>query len=548
MTGSCGRTSLAALAGWLVLPVVLVVSLPLFICMPVWADVSLHDLCARTILRGGVHYRDTFETNLPGMDWLQAAVRQHFGWRSETIRVFDFLVISAIAGLLVGGLRRLKCSVGRCLWTLIAIYAFYLGTPEICHCQRDIWALLPALVGLSFRYSQVTPATKERGWRVVGATSVLEGLVWGAAIWIKPFAVAPLLACWLLGILISRRSTPRSTPIGARSLDALGLFVGGAVAGILGLLWLWRSGAWPYFWEIMLRWNPEYSAHWFGSARLRRWLDWLVLYFPWSLALFLAVPVALKIIITYFRRNTTSRVSPVQVLLAGFSLSWLFQALLLQAPHEYVITSTLLPQIALLGASVPFRTWVAKAMLLVALCVNPNLKPNRIAMWKRCITQGSTAEIKDGLSQTDGVGRTDWRSLDCVARYLRSQDVHDGDIICFHDSTHPLYLELDVAPAVRFFHFSLVIIIIRSHRDEVLEELRATHARYIVSDLFFLEGMRNRNATCEPEVPTSLPASFPKEMRGLYPWNEPCVFRAGRYVVHRVTRTPDKFWADTSSP
>src|SRR5262249_36124668 len=59
-------------AGWpvwlgrLAFGVLLVVGVPLFLRMPLWADSALYDTCAMTVLRGGVHYRDTFDTNLPG--------------------------------------------------------------------------------------------------------------------------------------------------------------------------------------------------------------------------------------------------------------------------------------------------------------------------------------------------------------------------------------------------------------------------------------------------------------------------------------------------
>ena len=54
---------------------VLVIGVPLFLRTPVWVDVTYHDLSAWNVLHGGVHYRDVFETNLPGMVWLHAAIR-----------------------------------------------------------------------------------------------------------------------------------------------------------------------------------------------------------------------------------------------------------------------------------------------------------------------------------------------------------------------------------------------------------------------------------------------------------------------------------------
>src|SRR5260370_19308442 len=71
---------------WAGLVLVLLAGVPLFVCMPLYADVTTFDLGARNLLRGGVHYRDAYDNGLPGMVWLHAAVRALLGWRSEAIR------------------------------------------------------------------------------------------------------------------------------------------------------------------------------------------------------------------------------------------------------------------------------------------------------------------------------------------------------------------------------------------------------------------------------------------------------------------------------
>ena len=62
--------------------------------MPPWNDVTLHDMAVRSMLRGGVHYRDVFDTNLPGIDWAMAGVRLAFGWSYEVLRAVDLVVIA----------------------------------------------------------------------------------------------------------------------------------------------------------------------------------------------------------------------------------------------------------------------------------------------------------------------------------------------------------------------------------------------------------------------------------------------------------------------
>ena len=39
-------------------------------------DLTLYDMAARSIMAGGVHYRDVFDTNLPGFVWLLVIVRR----------------------------------------------------------------------------------------------------------------------------------------------------------------------------------------------------------------------------------------------------------------------------------------------------------------------------------------------------------------------------------------------------------------------------------------------------------------------------------------
>src|SRR5262249_15286704 len=93
-------------AGLAVLVLLLVTALPLFVCMPVWSDVIHYDLCARNILRGGIHYRDQTDVNFPGMVWIHAGLRTLLGWSTEALRIVDILVVCGVVGLLVRWVKR----------------------------------------------------------------------------------------------------------------------------------------------------------------------------------------------------------------------------------------------------------------------------------------------------------------------------------------------------------------------------------------------------------------------------------------------------------
>src|ERR1700722_8864188 len=125
-------TSLA----WLLaaaLGALLVVHVPAFLSMPLDADVTEWDLCARTVLGGGAMYRDAVENNLPGMVWLHLLIRSLVGWRSEAIRAVDLVIVATIILLLLRWLLA-TCSTSTRLATAFVLSAFYLTTTEWCHC------------------------------------------------------------------------------------------------------------------------------------------------------------------------------------------------------------------------------------------------------------------------------------------------------------------------------------------------------------------------------------------------------------------------------
>jgi hypothetical protein len=141
--------------GYTVAVVVLAAGVPLFLCMPPWNDVTLHDMVVRTILRGGVVYRDVFDTNLPGIDWCMALVRAVFGWSYEALRAVDLFVIGASVAVLCGWVRRCGGTGYAVAWFVAAAALFYPFLSEFSHVQRDPWMLLPAIVAARLRLKRV---------------------------------------------------------------------------------------------------------------------------------------------------------------------------------------------------------------------------------------------------------------------------------------------------------------------------------------------------------------------------------------------------------
>jgi hypothetical protein len=567
------------------LAALLVVGLPLFICMPLWVDVTHYDLCARNLLEGGVPYRDAFDTNLPGIVWLQASIRFLVGWSSEAIRIVDILIYTAIVGLFLSLLAKMGRSWAVRAWTAVVLYAYYLTTSEMCHCQRDMWMLLPTLLALHLRYRQMVGlAGSTRSGKNTASWAAVEGFCWGLAFWIKPFVAIPALLCWLISALWLRRA--RGTSFGLLAADTAGLLGGALIAGGLGIAWLLGSGTWPYFWEVMLEWNPEYRAAFSSPAfRRSRILDWAFEYFPWSLVHLLAIPLAVAILWRAVVRPDFSRELGVppqvtgpdpQPLLASLYLGWLGQAVALQYPHDYVLAPTLLPALVLIAGRIRLgaeaaerRLWVGAGVFLIgiwgALMAThyPVFAPRwlglwiryfqsqRLALWARCLQEGSTPKIRDTLALGPAYGRVDWQDLERVAAYLRSQNVRDGELECFNDTTHPLYLELGVKPSTRFFQFSMAVNAFINHREQIRCELQSHRPRFIVSDLYMARFVVKHQEmgvswnwirAQKPGPVSAFTIPVPKGTLFFYPMTEPAVFLAGRYVVLRARGPVSRFW------
>ncbi len=123
-----------------------------------------------------------------------------------------------------------------------------------------------------------------------------------------------------------------------------------------------------------------------------------------------------------------------------------------------------------------------------------------------------------------------------VAGFLREQHLQPGELTCYDWRTIRLYRDLDLPPSTRFLMLDVDLRYYPNHRTTIEAAVQASPQRYIVSDL--TGGRIGSTAASQigPEGPLRLPPAFPPEFRTQFPWNEPIVFRAGQYAVHRVTR------------
>ena len=551
LTGAGHHSSRRQFIAWLVLGLLLATNVPLHVCMPLASDAVLYDLQARVLLDGGVLYRDVFETNLPGIVWIHAAVRSVVGWSSAALRMVDLAVFAGVVWLFGSMLRRTGLAAGGRVGVACLLSWCYLSVSEWCHCQRDTWMLLPALAALQARIRQsdrMSVGTSRA--RVLFAWGIVEGLLWAVAFWIKPFVAVPALACFFWTAWCARDARRIAA-------DGAGLLCGGIAAGAAGVLWLYTSSAWPHFLETFLEWNPDYVAG--GRARWTADRLYGIGYrlFPWVLLHLAAVPVAIVAIREGLRRflagqpqsNRTAQTHAPQphaargvqhqatTLLAVFYLAWFAQTLLLQQPFDYIQVPPILLAIGVL-ATVGSPMWLRPnprlalvSFVVIAALASPTLKSDRLAAWWTCLTRGSTPGIRDQLAY---LRTPDYTALAPVERFLSSRGIRDQELTCYHVHLIHLYPQLGVRPSTRYVGLEALRRLFPKHVAEIDRTVMASRQRYVVTDLVEAGLSVSASQHVNAAAPNELPPAFPQELRREFPWNLPIVFRSGRYLVHAV--------------
>jgi hypothetical protein len=559
--------------------------------MPLWCDATLYDVAARNILRGGTHYKDVFDTNPPGFVWLLCGVRSAFGWSPEAARAADLAVVAGITVLLLWWAKKAGATPAARAWTAAGVAAFYPFVTEFCHLQRDVWLMLPALLAVMVRLRRT-----DRGTGLTDAavfrSALGEGMLWGLAFWIKPHVTLPAAAVWLAGI--ARLAGTSARPRRRAAADLLGVLTGGLLTGAAGIGWLVATGTWPYFVDVFTNWNTSYLQMIAGELDQR--LDGAFVYFPpWSAFLLGAVPLAVLNLIdgrVWSRarieghgpvgrllpswladRTADDRQRHARAVLAAALLGWLVMALFFQRGFHYAHIPEVLLMLALFAAN----RWAAAFALLVLqaatgawvatmlgqpggpdrdwqlrteswtyrhfVSCHPLFSGPRMAWWSGCFAREVPRELRRDLGfQVHHFGGIDPVELGAVEDFLRAQDVRGKDVICWHNTTHPLYLSLNLDPAIRFMHLSTVIEISPWHYARVKEELaKATPgAKFVVSDMYRLTFQFDRLNDVDS---SGLPVVLPAWQRGQFPFNQPVVFRSpsGRYLVHKI-RHPAEQW------
>jgi hypothetical protein len=321
---------------------------------------------------------------------------------------------------------------------------------------------------------------------------------------------------------------------------------------------------------------------------------------PWTLVHFAAVPWALLVIFRELKKHDALGAVDDQrdgALLAVFYLAWFVEANFAQRQFDYQLVQPIILGIVFLagepqlrravamgcaawivatawGSLAGIRFWqnqlswqlvqlaivplvlagetilrmsVVALALVWAILQYPVADPGFRNLWVQCWTAGASPEVRN---QAEPAARNhiskhdatvpDWIALEQVAQYLRRQGVRDRDLICYSHAAVPLYLELGIQPASRFVLLRSMPLYFPHHHEQLAREIAASPARFVVNDLEIRGFVGEKAPLLQAGEPLPRPNELPGGLAHYFPWNEPIVFRAGRYLVHEVQHKESK--------
>jgi len=551
---------------------ILITQLPVFLQLTLTPDTVLYDLQAQCLTEGGVLYRDIVEPNLPGVVWVHTMVRSLAGTSAISLRIFDVIVVLGIAGLLgqLASSSPLDLPGRKTARLLIVslLLLFYFSTSEWCHCQRDTWMLLPCLLALRLRISEchraaaneIRPQNSSTQW-ISQLSCFVEGVLWATGFWLKPFVAVPAICVLLVsGLLLPSRK------IWLRQVSVI--VAGGILTGVLGILWMIKSGCWPYFVDMLTTWNGDYfqagRSRWtFGRyiAHSQRLWPWILLHLP---ALVISV-TSMGRALSHSRRPCDGNSSShSEILLSACYVGWIFQAFAFQQLFDYIHVPGLMLALAVCiqwtstqqlfnpsssnqslandGRTGTLALPAAVAFFVLALFSSPTIQWNRQRHWFSCLqacADGVLApEVKDDLAISP---LPRWKELQPLIDKLRELHVTDMSLLAYNGNLIHLYPALDLHPATRYVYLDVLARCFPRRRSEMLAELERCNIEFVVSDL--QEDGWEQDAVDESLLPVEISE---RSASLFFPYNQTPIFRSGGYVLFRISRPPGSLTSDYS--
>ncbi|MEP6914166.1 MAG: hypothetical protein ABJC89_00910 [Acidobacteriota bacterium] len=191
-----------------------------------------------------VPYRDFFDSNMPGIYFVNILVGRLSGYTEIGVRLVDLLSLCALLGSTFLAMRRFGRQVAWC--ATISVGLLYLASGEWMSLQREYFGLLTTAAALAIVLTRgLAP------WIKAAASGVLVGM----AMTMKPQAVLVLPALFVFIWVEAGRHRP------ARPRGALAVATAAGLAVPLGLmlLYLWRNQALRPFADMVRHYWPLYN-------------------------------------------------------------------------------------------------------------------------------------------------------------------------------------------------------------------------------------------------------------------------------------------------
>ncbi|APR82194.1 Hypothetical protein A7982_07543 [Minicystis rosea] len=234
-------------------------------------DQGIYAMVGRSLLSGGMPYRDAWDFKPPGIFVIYALSRAVFGSGQWGIRLLEILGIVATTIAMMKlterwwGDRRVGLLAGTIAALVHAQLEFWhTAQPESFGGMLTIFALLPLHLEAPAELGRVAPDRDTlRRWAFSGALFGLAGLLK------PPLAGGGAVVALMLGVRVlrARTSVPIVPRLRAALVPAVAFVLGGSAPIVLCALWFLARGAARDLWQVLFVFTPHYTKlSWVGET------------------------------------------------------------------------------------------------------------------------------------------------------------------------------------------------------------------------------------------------------------------------------------------
>lgn len=447
-------------------------------------DQGIYALVSRTLLEGGMPYRDAFDFKPPGIFVIYAAARLLSGSAEWGIRALEVAGLLAMVAAMVSLAERAweDRTAG---WLAGALTALVHAQLEFWHtAQPESFGGMLSILGVWL----VCPRAKVEGRTPSGARLVAAGIAFGAAGLLKP----PLAGGGVvLGLWAAVRARRAGGDLQATLRPLALVFVGGVLPVAACLAWFKARGALDALHETLFVFTPHYTELSWRDRTLRGMLyqsltEWLVNY---SSVVTLGLALGLATWRTAWRRPLVPMIAGiVGIHIVGVALQGKF------FPYHYGATWPFTALLAGLGWNELWRgarargnaAWLGFAAALVVACtLRTATKDLADSFWTRAARRvrllASGWKDDEAIDALATVADVNARGNREVAKFLRTHVPPGGSAFVW--GFEPVVYDLaEVRSASRFIYNvpQRVAWAAEATRKELLCELRAHRPEVIV--------------------------------------------------------------------